>query len=216
MNATAVTFAGVSNNEQNNRSKPLKHLELLAKGDSQKVIKRSRKRTSAIDSPSDLLLDTSKDALLSIADDDHRECYFMVNERVYEMRFQHSNETFRYFYDKKKTFKKALELFNRTHCHLIDGAWISQNYFFECKGPIRVVQRMCTRCRDCDKPKTKTDLYYVNMVEKNRRQRTIYCHGCMGKVLQQEVGTNTNIIEQKLFKLRLQQKPGVYVITDGR
>lgn len=177
-------------------------------------LKRSRKRTSAIDSPTDLLVDSEKDCLLSTSHEDKKDCSCLLLEEDFVVRYQTTNAMLRYFYERRETFNNALELFNRNHCFLENNTWQSRGHFFECKGPIRVIQRMCTRCRDVDKPRTKTDLYYVDLGERNR-ERTILCHGCMGKILHQNVGTNGILIKKQLKKLRHRQQSGIYIYSRG-
>ena len=156
-----------------------------------------RGRTSAIDSPSDLILDDNRDSLLMTS---------VTKPTNHQFDF-----TVKYVFDSKTVFDKALELYNRTHCCKVDDIWLTVGSFFECKGPIRTVQRMCTRCHDIKKPKTKTDLYYVDLTERTKH-RTVLCHGCMEVVIYREVGKDEHQLTKYLKDLRKQQKIGVAVI----
>ena len=53
---------------------------------------------------------------------------------------------------------------------------------FQCVGYVNVSMRMCTRCRDSGKPRSRKDKYYVDSFEIGQT-RTILCHGCMGEKL---------------------------------
>ena len=114
----------------------------------------------------------------------------------------------RYLYDTKSGFNKALELFNRSRCFHISGKWLTKGPFFECKGAIRVSQRMCSRCYDSNKLATKTDFYYVDLTERVQN-RTILCQGCLGFMLKEEVGCNDKEIKQKLNFLKSEQSDSI-------
>ena len=114
----------------------------------------------------------------------------------------------RYLYETKSGFNKALELFNRSRCFYISGKWLTKGPFFECKGAIRVSQRMCSRCFDSNKLATKTDLYYVDLTERVHN-RTILCHGCLGFLLKEEVGCNDKEVKQKLNFLKSEQSDSI-------
>jgi len=213
MNAAAtITFTNDQSGNLKRRS--LKSLDKIHQGGDKSPSKRTRKRTCAIDSTTDLLLDSEKDGLLSTCAEDRKDCSLVLREEHVVLRYQTSNDNLRFFYDKKETFRDALELFNRSYCFLENGVWQSRGCFFECKGPIRVIQRMCTRCRDIDKPRTKTDLYYVDLAERFR-ERTILCHGCMGRILFQQVGTKINHIQKQLNRLQRRQECGIYIYSRG-
>lgn len=219
MNAVNALAANNNNNNlsSNNNEGSYRRSMRSLDGDhrNEKIpMRRYRKRTSAIDSSTDLLLDSDKDALLSTSLEDKKDCSRVLREEELVLRYQRTNTVIRYFFEKKQTFQNALELFNRSHCVEEQGMWNSRGYFFECKGPIRVIQRMCTRCRDVDKPRTKTDLYYVDLGEKYR-ERTVYCHGCMGRVLHDYVGTDHILIETQLKRLRDLQRSGIFIFSRG-
>ena len=203
-----------NNNNDGSHRRSMRSLADSANRNEKIPMKRSRKRTSAIDSPTDLLVDSEKDTLLSTSREDKKDCSRLLREEELVLRCQKTNAVLRYFYERKQTFHNALELFNRSHCFEENDLWQSRGYFFECKGPIRVIQRMCTRCRDVDKPRTKTDLYYVDLAERFR-ERTVYCHGCLGRILHDYVGTNATLIEKQLQRLRLKQKDGIYIFSRG-
>ena len=78
---------------------------------------------------------------------------------------------------------------------------------YECKGAVRVSQRMCTQCRDGNKPKTSSDLYYVDLTERCH-VRTVLCHGCMSKILFRNIGNEHTDIKRQLRKIREEQKEG--------
>ena len=206
----------INNNNNNNDGSYRRSMRSLdtAHRNEKIPMKRSRKRTCAIDSPTDLLVDSEKDTLLSTSGEDKKDCSRVLREEELVLRYQRTNTVLRYFYERKQTFQNALELFNRSHCFEENDTWQSRGYFFECKGPIRVMQRMCTRCRDVDKPRTKTDLYYVDLAERFR-ERTVYCHGCMGRVIHDFVGANATLIEKQLKELRMKQKDGIYIFSRG-
>ena len=212
MNAAAtLTFSSESGNL---KRRSMKSLDKINPGGDKSPMKRTRKRTCPIDSSTDLLLDSEKDGLLSMCSEDKKDCSLVLREEHVVLQYQKTNEDLRFFYDKKETFKAALELFNRSNCFLENEVWQSRGCFFECKGPIRVIQRMCTRCRDIDKPRTKTDLYYVDLAERFR-ERTVLCHGCMGRILCQHVGTKINQIQKQLVELRRKQECGIYIYSRG-
>lgn len=214
MNAATLSINPNANSDSNlKRRSYIVDLNLVHRND-KATMQRSRKRTSAIESPSDLLVDVKKDDLLSTSWEDKRDRSTVLYEDTHVMRFQKTNANLRFLYDRDETFKYALELFNRSHCFFENGCWQSNENFFECKGAIRVVQRMCTRCRDIDKPRTKTDLYYVNLAE-HHRERTIFCHGCMGRIVSMLVGTSFPVIKKQLKKLRKRQQSGIYILSRG-
>lgn len=206
MNATATMVVGTtSTNEQAQRS-----LAKMAKMANQKL----RRRVSAIESPSDLLIDNKKDDLLSISTRDEKSYQNNLYEYEHITKHNESNLVYRFLYDTKKGFNYALELYNRSQCAKMNEIWKTHGPFYECKGALRVVQRMCTRCRDSDKPKTKTDLYYVDLTERIR-ERTILCHGCMGRVLLQHIGTDDGNNRKRLSAWRKKQRLGIVVLPKG-
>ena len=121
---------------------------------------------------------------------------------------KNNNHIKKYLYETKSSFNKALELFNRSRCIHINGKWLTKGPFFECKGAIRVSQRMCSTCYDSNKLATKTDLYYVDLNERVHN-RTILCHGCLGFLLKEEVGCNDKEIKQKLNFLKSEQNDSI-------
>jgi len=180
-----------------------------------------RKRSCAIDSPSDLIIDEKKDELLSISHETkniknmssiEEKNETNKNKKRNKPKYSISSSNFiRYLYDTKGLFNHALEVFNRLQCHKFQGGWKTHGPFFECKGAIRVSQRMCTRCRDVDKLITRTDLYYVDMTERIK-ERTVLCHGCLGIILKRYIGSNENQILDALKYYRKAQKTGIVVI----
>ena len=119
----------------------------------------------------------------------------------------------RYLYETTHGFRNALELFNRSKCVQRNDAWVSKGPFFECKGAVRVRQRLCSRCHDLYKISTKTDIYYIDLTER-LHNRTILCHGCLGFILREQVGCNDEDIKQKLRTLKTKQSKGIAVIGD--
>ena len=173
-----------------------------------------RRRRSAIESPSDLWIDQQKDSLLPVSSNERKQHNYQgspINDHPYTIsRRRTTNFNKRCLYETKASFSNALELYNRSQCREIERVWESQS-FFECKGAIRVVQRMCTCCRDSDKRKTKTDLYYVDLTERTK-ERTILCHSCMGRHLNQHVGKDNEIINKELQRYRQLQTRGIFIL----
>lgn len=119
----------------------------------------------------------------------------------------------RYLYRTNRGFANALELFNRSRCFQRNHVWVSKGPFFECKGAVRVRQRLCSRCHDLYKISTKTDMYYIDLTER-LRNRTILCHGCLGFILREQVGCNDEDIKQQLQTLKTKQSNGVAITGD--
>ena len=119
----------------------------------------------------------------------------------------------RYLYKTNRGFTNALELFNRSKCVQHNDTWVSKGPFFECKGAVRVRQRLCSRCHDLYKISTKTDMYYIDLTER-LHNRTILCHGCLGFILREQVGCNDQDIKQQLRTLKTKQSNGVAIIGD--
>ena len=121
----------------------------------------------------------------------------------------------RFYYRSNETFNEALELNNRIGCSFVaipgdNRRWVSNKPFYECKGKVKVTQRLCCRCRDSGKSKQSTDTYYIDIAEVCQ-DRTVYCRGCMGRILYTNVGTVKEEISRKLMRLRRMQQDGIFI-----
>ena len=132
------------------------------------------------------------------------------------IQIQHSNiclaaNVTKYVFKTKNDFEESLEVYNRMNCDKVNGIWLNTKSFYECKGAVRVITKMCTRCYDAQKPRTKTDLYYVDLTEKTMYP-TILCHGCMGWILVEKLGDDGHKIKNQLRMLREQQNEGIAIL----
>ena len=182
------------------------HTPLMTINGKSKSRRLTRRRSSTIDNPSDSLNDAHRDSLVKTSSRANQGC--SAESRKHSRQL---SVVIRYLYETKRDFDRALELFNRKHCCEVNNMWATVGSFFECKGALRVVQRMCTRCRDGYKLKTITDLYYVDLTERTR-ERTVLCHGCIGKIVVDEVGVNDTEIKATLKHLRHKQKLGIIIV----
>lgn len=128
------------------------------------------------------------------------------------------NKYSRFYFNDRELFQKALELSNRIGCVYSEPStktgksakWTSQEPYFECKGYMMTSVRMCVRCRDTNKGTSTKDLYYIDMGE-IASVRTVYCHGCLGYILQHSIGTEEDVITAKLEEMRIIQEDGIFV-----
>ena len=101
----------------------------------------------------------------------------------------------------KKVFKAALELFNKQIdvSHRTSSS-TSVSHRWECKGEISVSLQMCVSCKDIGKMRSRSDKYYVDVMEV-QKYRTVLCKGCLAYILHENVGSCLRKIEEELQEL---------------
>ena len=86
-----------------------------------------------------------------------------------------------------------------------------QSHFSNAKELYVLLNKCVTKCFDMNKPKRKSDLYYMDLTEK-LKYPTIYCHSCLSWILFQEVGTDEVQIKESLKEFRKKQRGGVVIV----
>ena len=133
------------------------------------------------------------------------------------IEIQHSNiclaaNVQKYVFKTKNDFEESLEVYNRINSDKVNGLWMNTKSFFECKGAVRVITKMCTRCYDAQKPRTKTDLYYVDLTEKNNvsNDSLSWLYGM--DTSRKNLGDDGHKIKNQLRMLREQQNEGIAIL----
>lgn len=118
-----------------------------------------------------------------------------------------------YFYPSSRDFSVALEVMNRRAVKRIskenkglEDVWYC-DYLWEYKGHVTAGQQFCIICRDIGKPRNMLEKYYMDTVEL-KQERSILCHGCMGRMLKENVGNDIQKLRLELNNLRKKHSIG--------